>query len=107
MRALVTKLVLAGAALMLFAFWVHAQAPADRPAGVPAENWIRISDSVGIAIANVTSTPLRSNYSFAPNEPKVIPLVQSATGVVIAKYNGVWTRIDFAAPPAQAQHLDL
>ena len=93
--------------LLLMVSWVAAQTPTDRPPNVPAESWIPISNSLGIVIVNIDSTPARTVFRFEPNEQRIIPLIQSGTGVLMAKYNGVWTRIDLAAPPLQRQPLGL
>jgi hypothetical protein len=89
--------------LLLLVSWVGAQSTPDRPPNVPQENWIPLSDSVGVVIVNVNSTPSRTVYRFGANEPKV----QSGTGVLMAKYNGVWTRVDLAPPRAEGQPLGL
>jgi hypothetical protein len=104
MKAIVGKASVA-AILLLLVSWVAAQSRADRPLNVPAENWIAISATAGVVILNVNSTPSRTIYRFE-NEPRNVPLL-SAASVLVVKYNGIWTRVDLAAPPAQGQPLGL
>lgn len=116
MKLPLSKLVLAGiliAGILVSA--VRAQTGANRPAGVPIENWIAISDSAGIVIGNFPRIP--SRYRFDPRQPGVpIPLppdantipfgVQSLPGVLMAKHGGLWIRVDMPMPPAQLQPLN-
>jgi hypothetical protein len=93
---------------------VGAQSGGDRPPGVPAEHWIAISDSVGIAVANVPPTP--KPFRLDPNQPGVrIPVepdanmtfgIGSLRGVLMAKQNGMWNRIVIELPPAQTLPLE-
>jgi hypothetical protein len=115
MKLPVSKLVLAGILIAgILVSSVKAQPGANRPPGVPIENWIAISDSAGIVIRDLPRTPTR--YRFDPNQPGVpipvppdanaIPLgVQSLPGVLVAKHEGLWIRIDMPMPPAQVQPL--
>jgi hypothetical protein len=115
MKLPLAKLVLTGiliAGILMSA--VRAQPEANRPPGVPIENWISISESAGIVIGNVPRIPTR--YRFDPRQPGVpIPLppgantipygVQSLPGVLMAKHGGVWIRVETPMPPAQLQPL--
>jgi hypothetical protein len=94
---------------------VKAQLGADRPPGVPTENWIAISDSVGILVASLPPPP--TFYRFDPNQPgtpipaplppNAIPLgIGSVRGVLMARQNGIWNRIVIELPPAQALPLE-
>jgi hypothetical protein len=114
MKLPLIKLVLTGilsAGILVFAG--KAQTGANRPPGVPLENWIAISDSVGIVLADLPRTP--TGYRFDFNQPGVpIPLppganslgTRSLPGVLMAKHADVWVRIDLPMPPAHLQPLD-
>lgn len=92
---------------------VRAQPEVDRPPWVPIENWIVISESVGIVIRDLPRTPtsppaLRGpNGVLIPLPPNAIPLgFQTLEGVLVAKHSGRWVRIDMPVPPAQLEPLD-
>jgi hypothetical protein len=110
-----SKLVLAGILIAgILVSSVRAQSGTNRPPGVPIDNWIAISDSVGIVIDKIPPAP--NFYRFDPNQPGVlIPGlpddatslgVLSSPGVLMAKRSGFWIRIDMPMPPAQVQPLD-
>jgi hypothetical protein len=90
MRATLLKSIAVSVALLVLATWVRAQSDSDRPPGVDEETWIALSDDAGIVITNVT---------FAPSEGL------QRTGVLMAKFNGAWMRVDLAPPGARVQHL--
>src|SRR5688572_18281232 len=112
MKLLLSKLVLPGVLIAgILVCSVKAQPGVTRPPGVPMENWIAISDSVGIVVATVPPAP--TLYRFDPDQPggppgpNAIPLGnRSLRGVLMAKQNGLWNRVDLELPPAQTRLLD-
>ena len=109
MRVLFQRSLVVAAVLMVLTSLVRAQSSGDRPEGVSPEKWIRISDSLGIAVLS-TSPPPFDPSRFPPNFPIPPPdrlIYVSLGGVLMAKYNGYWTRVDIIAPPAQPQPLPL
>jgi hypothetical protein len=105
MKALLSKTVVVAVALFVLTTWVRAQSGSDMPPGIDQARWLPLSDSAGILLTDVPSTSPRATYRFEGNEPVVIPDLQQGTGVLIAKLNGLWTRVDLSPPPARAQRL--
>lgn len=103
MKALVSKTLVVSVALFMLVTWVRAQSSGDRPPGVAQESWIPISDSAGILVLDTSppfgglTDPLPPNVSVASRAP--------ITGVLVAKHNGVWARIEMPEPPARARPL--
>ena len=118
MKLPLSTLVLAGALIAgMLVSSGKAQTEVDRPPGVPIENWIAISDSVGIVIRNLPQQQPSTAFRFDRDQPgRLIPIppnaieipldVQSLPGVLMAKHSGLWIRIDMV-PPAQLHPLDL
>ncbi len=79
-------------ALLAGVVWSQAQTPADRPPGVDAEQWIPLSDSVGIVIMSTTGAVPPAIVDRAPRE-EVFPFVR-ATGRLMARHNGQWLVFD-------------
>jgi len=95
---------------LLTTTWAGAQSASERPPGVDEETWIALSPSAGIVLRDVVSAPPPSLFRFENNEPVVIPQLQRATGapmtgVLMARVNGVWARVDLEPPPARMQPL--
>ena len=102
---MVLRSVLVAFLLLIVSFWARAQSD-DRPPGVPEDHWIAISESAGIVIASTTPVVTRLD----PNASAVwgaAPSTRSFRGVLMAKHNGSWIRIEIEAPPPQSQRLDL
>jgi hypothetical protein len=60
-------------------------ADSDRPAGISADAWIRLQDTVGIVI---TSRQTSATPTLPPR----------ATGYFVVKHDGVWLRLDPLTP---------
>jgi hypothetical protein len=89
MKVTLSKSVAVGIALLVVTTWVRAQSDSVRPPGVDEESWIALSEDAGIVLTDVT---------FGSGGPR-------RTGVLMANFNGVWTRVDFAPPEPRVQHL--
>jgi hypothetical protein len=109
------KVVLAVLAAVVITFlltstWAGAQSASERPPGVGEEIWIALSPNAGIVLRDVMSAPPPSLYRFEDNEPVIISQLQRATGasmtgVLMARVNGVWARMDLEPPAARMQPL--
>jgi hypothetical protein len=85
-------------AVFVIATWARAQPPIDRPVGVDVENWIAMSDSVGIALTRA------NRIGTLPSGAQVdVSGAPQRTGVLMAKVNGLWTRIELAEGPPRLQ----
>lgn len=77
-----------------------AAEPASRPAGVSAENWVQVSDRLGIVLSDV-SVPVVA----APRNPTTgaqsggpLLLKPPVSGYFMVKTAGGWTRLVIAEP---------
>jgi len=69
----------------------------ERPFDVPKERWVSISPNVGIAILHVETVTI-----YDPDTRKSRQeFLGEATGVLMAKVEGKWTKIRFELGPAK------
>jgi hypothetical protein len=108
MKAVLTILAACLITFLLATTWAGAQSASERPPGVDEETWIALSPNAGIVLRDATSAPPPSLYRFENNQPVAIPQPQRATGtpmtgVLMARVNGVWARVDLEPPAARVQ----
>ena len=100
MKAFLSSTIIALVTILAINTWARAQAPGDRPLGVDEDNWVAISDTVGIVIVDVgyaTRTGLPSGL------PRALSNFPRSTGVLMVKVNELWTRAELAEPPPRLQ----
>lgn len=96
--------------------WAVAQSQSPSvPPGVSEENWIPISDSIGIAVTDVRAGPSRQRAlpPDDPTDPSQRPTVVQADpklygkGVVFAKFQGEWVMFEeLAVTDPRFRHLN-
>jgi hypothetical protein len=100
MKAFLSSIVVL-VAIVVMTTWAKAQAPGDRPLGVDEDNWVAISDTVGIVLVDVSYTAARA--ALPSDVPRALSNLPRSTGVLVVKVNGVWTRAELAEPPPRVQ----
>ena len=95
--------------------WGVAQSQAPSlPDGVSEENWIPISDSIGIAVTDVRAgrTATRAVPPDDPSDPTQLPTIIQlppklyGKGVVFAKFQGEWVMFEeLAVTDPRFRHL--
>lgn len=102
MKSKVIVVLVATTVVITLATWgvAESQSP-SRPPGVGEENWIPISDSVGILVTDVRARPGRIRVVPAdpadPNNEPTFAEVQTTpfgTGVVMAMFQGEWVAFE-------------
>lgn len=73
----------------------------DRPPGVDADDWVRISDVAGIVLTG--GAPMR--VTGPRGERLTLPMPRNVTGVLMVKRQGVWTRVELELPSPRVQPL--
>jgi hypothetical protein len=76
-----------------------AQTGADRPPGVDESNWVPLSATAGIVLTN-PAVPGAIRLRGRNVEPRSLT---AATGTLMVKLGGVWTRVELE-PPAPRVH---
>ena len=88
--------------VITFATWEAAESQSpSRPPGVSEENWIPISDSVGILVTDVRARPgqirvVPADPAGPSNEPTIaeVRATPFGTGVVMAMFQGEWVAFE-------------
>jgi hypothetical protein len=88
--------------VITFATWEAAESQSpSRPPGVSEENWIPISDSVGILVTDVRARPgqirvVPADPADPSNEPTIaeVRATPFGTGVVMAMFQGEWVAFE-------------
>ena len=95
MKALLSTAIVVIVAALATTTWVRAQSQGDRPPGVDEGSWFAISDTVGLVLIDRSF-----GRSAIPSDlPRGLARSPQRTAVLMAKVNGLWTRVDLAAPP--------
>lgn len=97
MKAFALSAIVVLVAILAIATWAKAQAPGDRPLGVNADNWIALSDTVGMVLVDVSVDPARK--ALPPGVPIELSGLPRSTGVLVVKVHGFWTRVEWAEAP--------
>lgn len=80
----------------------RVDAAEDRPPGVDAGNWIKISEVAGIVLTNV-GAPIPVT---GPGGVRMaFPTPRNVTGVLMVKLQGAWTRVELELPGPRIQPL--
>jgi hypothetical protein len=102
MKALLSSTVIALVAILAITTWARAQAPGERPLGVDAVNWVAISDTVGIVLADVSY----ARNTLPSDLPRALSNLPRSTGVLMVKVNELWTRVELVEPPPRVHPLN-
>jgi hypothetical protein len=96
MKALLSSTLIVLVAILAITTWARAQSPGDRPLGVDEDNWVAISDTVGIVIVDVSYT---ARTALPSDLPRALSNLPRSTGVLMVKVDELWTRVELAEPP--------
>lgn len=71
--------------------WSQAQTSAERPPGIAPDNWIPLSENVGIVVLSTDGSAQPIFRNFAPSAD---PQPARATGRLMARHKGQWLVFD-------------
>ena len=83
-----------------------AQSATDRPPGVDERSWVPISDTAGIVLTDMATTPSSGAFEVRGRDGKpMLPGALQRTGILMVKSGSTWVRVDLQLPPPRVQPL--